>query len=157
MRKVFMAVVLIGVLSLFAIPAGTKSLSISASIGDIMADDFSYSFDVYGGYFFMDNIEGVLGLNFWGTTDTLAGDAVFGFEGGAYYHMPMSDVLGFYAGAMFGYSSAGDGYMYIPIDAGVEYFVTENFAIRAFNRFRLNLEEGAENSDYIMIGTVNYF
>jgi len=157
MRKVFMAVFLIGVLSLFAIPAGTKSIGVSASIGDVMADDFDYSFDVHGGYFFMDNIEGVLGLNFWGTTDTLAGDAIFGFEGGAYYHMPMSDVLGFYAGALFGYSSAGDGYMYIPIDAGVEYFVTESFAIRAFNRFQLNLEEGADNSDYIMIGTVNYF
>jgi|GEM_PF-1217444 len=156
MRKVFMAVVLIGVLSLFAIPAGTKSLGISAYIGDIMADDFDYSFDVHGGYFFMDNIEGVAGVSFDGTTREGV-DAVFGFEGGAYYHMPMSDVLGFYAGAMFGYSNAGDGYMYIPIDAGVEYFVTESFAIRAYNRFQLNLEEGAENSDYIMIGTVNYF
>ncbi len=166
MRKVFMAVLLIGVVSLFAqIPVGTKSIGVTASIGDVMADDFGYTIGVSGGYFFMDGIEGVLGMRIQGTTADVIGDAssmVFDFTAGAYYHYPMGETFGFFAGALFGYQSgvlytAADGYMYIPIDAGVEYFVTESFAIRAFNRFQVNLEEGADNSDYIMIGTVNYF
>ena len=166
MRKVFLIVLLIGAVSLFAqIPVGTKSIGVTASIGDLLADDLGYYIGVSGGYFFADGIEGVLGIGIQGTTADVIGDAssmVFDFTVGAYYHLPMGEALGFVAGALFGYQSgvlytAADGYMYIPVDAGIEYFLSENVTIRLFNRFTLNLEEGADNTDHIYVGTYTYF
>ncbi|MCK4528287.1 hypothetical protein KAW18_13020 [candidate division WOR-3 bacterium] len=157
MRKVFLIVLLIGAVSLFAqIPVGTKSIGVTAAIGDLMADDFFWSVNASGGYFFMDGVEFVAGLGVDGSTYEDS-EVDFGFTAGAYYHLPMGEALGFVAGAMFGYSSYGDGYMFIPIDAGIEYFLSENVTIRAFNRFTLNLKEGYDNTDHIYVGTYTYF
>lgn len=158
MRKFIILIFLLGAFGLFAqIPTGTKSIGITASIGDILADDFFYSFDVSFGYFFMDNIEGLGGIGILGYTYEGA-DMRLEFYGGAYYHFPVSDVFGIFGGAMFGYWTWGDfNNMYIPIDAGIEYFLSENVAIKAFNRFQINFEEGYDNADYILVGTTVYF
>lgn len=157
MRKIFAIIMLVGVMGLLAqIPAGTKSVNASANIGDILADDFEYHIGAYAGYFFMDGIEGVLGIEFMGTTVEDV-DAIFGFTAGGYYHFPFSEMMGAYAGAMFGYTSTGDGYMYIPIDAGLELFLTENNAVRIYNSFELWLDENIDNKNYIRVGTVHYF
>ena len=148
MRKLFVVVLLLcafGLFAQFGIPAGTKEIGITADIGDLLADDFVYHVQGYGGYFFMDNLEVLLGASFMGATYE-DWDAVFGFEAGAYYHFLFSEAMGVFGGAWFGYSSAGDGFMYVPIDAGIELFISKSFGIRAYNQFTLQLEEGADNT-----------
>ncbi len=159
MRKILVVLMLVCVLGLFAqIPAGTKSVAVLAGgTGDLLDSvGFSYGIDVNAGYFIMDALEvdAILGFN----GSTVEGvDAVFDLGIGLLYHMPLSPMLGLYGGAAFTYTSAGDGAMAVPIDVGLELFLTQNNAVRIANRFTLNMEEGADNTDKIMIGTVHYF
>ncbi len=165
MRKLFVVVLLFGAFGLFAqfgIPAGTKEIGILASMGDFLNTDaplaIGYSVDVYGGYFLMDNLEGLLGVEVLkpGYEDA---DTYFGFKGGAYYHLLFSEAMGVFGGAWFGYYTYGEDNngMYVPIDAGIEFFVSKSIGVRVFNRFQLNLEEGAENSDHAVVAMFGIF
>jgi hypothetical protein len=158
MRKILVALMLICAIGLFAqIPAGTKSVAVlTGSTSDLLGDgDFEYAVDIYGGYFLMDalEIDAILGID----SDIDMGDMGFTLGAGAMYHLPLSPMLGVYAGAAFTYMTAYDGIMAVPIDAGLEVFLTSNNAVRLGGRFTLNLEEGAENTLNIVLGTVHYF
>lgn len=158
MRKILGVLMLVCVLGLFAqIPAGTKSVALlTGGTSDLLGDgDLEYEVDINGGLFIMDALEvdAILGID----SDEDAGDMGFNLGLGILYHMPLSEMLGLYGGAAFTYMTAFDGIMAVPIDIGLELFLTENNAVRIANRFQLNLEEGADNTDQIMIGTVHYF
>lgn len=158
MRKILGVLMLVCVLGLFAqIPAGTKSVALlTGGTSDFLADgDLQYEIDINAGLFIMDALEvdAILGLD----SDEDAGDMGFNLGLGVLYHMPLSEALGLYLGAAFTYMTAYDGIMAVPIDVGLEFFLTENNAVRIANRFQLNLEEEADNSDQIVIGTVHYF
>jgi len=158
MRKILVVLMLVCVLGLFAqIPAGTKSVAVlTGGTSDFLAEgDLQYEIDVNAGYFIMDalEIDAILGLD----SDEDAGDMAFNIGIGLLYHMPLSPMLGLYGGAAFTYSGANDGMMAVPIDVGLELFITQNNAIRIANRFTLNMEETMDNTDQIMIGTVHYF
>jgi hypothetical protein len=162
MRKILAVLMLVCALGLFAqIPAGTKSVAVlTGEIGDLMADDFNYGVNVMAGYFIMDGLEidAILGL--WGTTVEDV-DMIFDLGLEALYHYPLSPMLGLYVGAGFIFSTESfgeeDNTMSIPIDAGLEIFLTPNNAVRLGNRFSVNLTEGMDNTDHIVIGTVHYF
>ena len=159
MRKLFVVVLLLcafGLFAQFGIPAGTKEIGIDADIGDLLADDFFYHVHGYGGYFFMDNLEGLLGVSYMGSTVEDA-DAVFGFTAGAYYHFLFSEAMGVFGGAWFGYSSFGDGFMFVPIDAGIEFFLSKSIGIRVYNQFTLELEEGVDNTDHVLVACFGIF
>jgi hypothetical protein len=158
MRKILVVLMLVCALGLFAqIPAGTKSVAVLAGgVGDLLADDFSYGLEVNGGYFIMDALEIDVILGFMGST--YEGDELDWEVGlGVLYHFPLSPMFGLYGGAAFTYASPMDGMMAVPIDVGLEIFLTQNNAIRLANRFTLNLEEGLDNTDEIVLGTVHYF
>jgi len=167
MRKILVVLMLVCVLGLFAqIPAGTKSVAVLAGgTGDILDSlGFEYNIDINAGYFIMDALEIDAILSFMGTTvEAPEGveTSVFGVGIGALYHMPLSPMLGLYGGAAFIFSSANygaeDSQMGVPIDVGIELFLTQNNAVRIANRFTLNLTETMDNTDQIMIGTVHYF
>ncbi len=158
MRKILAVLMLVCALGLFAqIPAGTKSVAVlTGGTSDILADDFAYMLDVNAGYFMMDGLEIDVLLGLWGSTAEGA-DMEFGLGLGALYHFPLSPMFGLYIGAAFTYMTAGDGMMAVPVDAGLELFITQNNAVRIGNRFTLNMEEGMDNTDQIVIGTVHYF
>jgi len=163
MRKILVVLMLVCVLGLFAqIPAGTKSVAVlTGGTSDFLAEgDLQYDIQINAGYFIMDALEvdAILGLDSDGSLDSLMeAEMAFNLGLGVLYHMPLSPMLGLYGGAAFTYTSAFDGAMAVPIDVGLELFLTQNNAIRIANRFTLNMEEGADNSDQIMIGTVHYF
>lgn len=167
MRKILVALMLICAFGLFAqIPAGTKSVAVLAGgAGDILDSlGFDYNIEANVGYFIMDALEIDAILSFSGTTvEAPEGveTSVFGVGIGALYHMPLSPMLGLYGGAAFIFSSANygaeDSQMGVPIDVGIELFITQNNAIRLANRFTLNLTEGMDNTDEIVLGTVHYF
>jgi hypothetical protein len=163
MRKILAVLMLVCALGLFAqIPAGTKSVALlTGGTSDFLAEgDLQYNLELIAGYFIMDalEIDAMLGIDSDGDIgDDLELEMAFNLGIGALYHMPLSGMLGLYGGAAFAYSSVGDGSMAVPIDVGLELFLTENNAVRIANRFQLNLDEGADNSDQIMIGTVHYF
>ena len=158
MRKILGVLMLVCVLGLFAqIPAGTKSVAVlTGGTTDILADDFMYNLNVNAGYFIKDALEIDAILGFMGATYEEF-DMEFGLGLGLLYHMPLSPTMGLYGGAAFTYETANDGMMAVPIDVGLELFLTENNAVRIGNRFTLNMEEGMDNTDEIMIGTVHYF
>ena len=155
MRKILAVLMLVCALGLFAqIPAGTKSVAVlSGSTSDFLAEeaDFGFGVDVVGGYFIMDGLEidAILGLYKWG-------DMEFALGLGAIYHMPFSPTLGGYLGAAFTYETATEA-MAVPINVGVELFLTPNNAVRLGGQFTLNLEEGADNNLNVVLGTVHYF
>ncbi len=158
MRKILAVLMLVCVLGLFAqIPAGTKSVAVlTGSTSDLLGDgDFEYDVDVYGGLFLMDalEIDAILGID----SNEDMGDMGFTLGIGAMYHLPFSPMLGAYAGAAFTYMTAFDGVMAVPIDAGLEIFLTSNNAVRVGGKFTLALEEGADNTLNIVLGTVHYF
>ncbi len=164
MRKILAVLMLVCVLGLFAqIPAGTKSVALlTGGTSDFLADgDLQYNLELNAGYFIMDALEvdAILGIDSDGDYDIEEMESKMAFNAGigALYHMPLSPMLGLYGGAAFIFSSAGDGTSAVPIDVGIELFLTENNAVRIANRFQLNLAEGADNSDQIVIGTVHYF
>ena len=155
MRKILAVLLLVCALGLFAqIPAGTKSVAVLAGeTSDFLGDgDFEFAVMVNGGYFMMDALEldAILGI-------TNYGDMEFQLGAGAIYHLPLSPMLGIYAGAAFIYWTAGDGMMAVPIDAGLEIFLTQNNAVRVGADFMLNLEEGMDNTLKVVLGTVHYF
>jgi len=156
MRKMLVVLMLVCALGLLAqIPAGTKSVAVlTGGTSDLLADDIDYGIELNVGYFMMDalEIDAILGFS---NTTVLGTDFDLGI--GALYHMPLSPMLGLYGGAAFTYNSFGDGSMAIPIDAGLELFITQNNAVRIANRFTLEMKEGMDNTDEIMIGTVHYF
>ncbi len=157
MRKILVVLMLVCALGLFAqIPAGTKSVGLSAQVGDILNSDapLALGFDVnlMVGYFMMDGLELIAGGSF--TQPAFDGaDSYFGVEGGAAYHYPISPMIGAFARAMFWYVNEVKT---VPIDAGVEIFLNKNVAIQIYDEFILNLEEGASNSDYIKAGIAVY-
>jgi len=106
----------------------------------------------------MDNLEGLLSVEVWklGVEDA---DTYLGFKGGAYYHMLFSEAMGIFGGAWFGYWTAGEDNngMYVPIDAGIEFFLSKSIGVRVFNRFTLELEEGVENSDNVVVAMFGIF
>jgi len=103
-------------------------------------------------------VDAILGIDSDGDIgDDFELEMAFNLGIGLLYHMPLSPMLGLYGGAAFTYTSAFDGAMAVPIDVGLELFLTENNAVRIANRFTLNMEENAENTDAIVIGTVHYF
>jgi len=165
MRKLFVVVMLLGAFGLFAqfgIPAGTKEIGILASIGDFLNTDaplaIGYSVDAYGGYFLMDNLEGLLGVEV--MKEGIDGaDTELAFKGGIYYHLLFSEAMGVFGGAWFGYWTAGEDNsgMYVPIDAGIEFFLSKSIGVRVFNRFTLELEEGVENSDNVVVAFFGIF
>ena len=166
MRKLLIVILLVGAFGLFAqIPVGTKEVGVEADIGDLLAKDFTYLIHGYGGYFFIDNLEGLLGVGLGGTTMDLPEGfktSALGLTIGAYYHAPMSEMLGFFGGAWLGYQSGvvgstAEGYTYIPFDAGVEFFITKYLGIRVFDRFTINLKEGMDNTDHIMVSSFAIF
>jgi hypothetical protein len=163
MRKMLAVLLLVCALGLFAqIPAGTKSVALlTGGTSDLLAEgDLQYDLQLNAGYFIMDalEIDAILGIDSDGDIgDDFELEMAFNAGIGALYHMPLSPMLGLYGGAAFIFSSAGDGTSAVPIDVGLELFLTENNAVRIANRFQLNLAEGADNSDQIMIGTVHYF
>jgi hypothetical protein len=154
---------------LFAqIPAGTKSVAVlSGSVGDLLADDFEYSIDLNGGYFIIDGLEIDVILSMLGTT-VEGVDMYFGAGLGFLYHFPISPMFGLYGGAAFLYTTQDvmvdeDGVptlkestMDIPIEVGLELFITPNNAIRLANVLDISLI-GEDLSDYITLGTVHYF
>ncbi len=163
MRKILAVLMLVCALGLFAqIPAGTKSVAVlTGGTSDILADPgFSYGLQVYGGYFLMDGIEVDAILGFTGSTVDGV-DMEFNLGIGAIYHFPLSPMLGLYGGVAFIYDTQDFGLeentMSIPIDVGLELFITQNNAIRIGNRFSLNLTENMDNTDEITLGTVHYF
>ena len=174
MRKILAVLLLVCALGLFAqIPAGTKSVAVlTGGTTDILDSlGFNYMLDVNGGYFLMDALEIDVILSLTGTTyDVPEGveSMIFGIGLGALYHFPLSPMLGLYGGAAFIYSNADaiveedgvpelkDNTMNIPIDIGLEIFLTQNNAVRIGNRFNLSLI-GEDATDQILIGTVHYF
>ena len=157
MRKILAVLMLVCALGLFAqIPAGTKSIGLSASVGDLLNTDAPYAlgFDVnlMVGYFMMDNLE-LIALGSFTMPPIDGADSYFGIGGGAAYHYPISPMIGAFARALFIYY---DEMMSVPIDAGVEIFLSSNVAIQIYNEFILNLEEGMDNSDYIVAGIAVY-
>jgi len=163
MRKILAVLMLVCVLGLFAqIPAGTKSVALlTGGTSDLLGDgDLEYNLELNAGYFIMDALEvdAILGIDSDGDIgDDFELEMAFNLGIGLLYHMPLSPMLGLYGGAAFTYTSAFDGAMAVPIDVGLELFLTENNAVRIANRFTLNMEENAENTDAIVIGTVHYF
>jgi hypothetical protein len=158
MRKILAVLMLVCCLGLFAqIPAGTKSIALlTGGTSDLLADgDLEYDISLIGGYFIMDalEIDAILGLD----SDLDAGDMAFELGIGVLYHFPLSPMFGLYGGAAFTYLTAFDGLMAVPIEAGLELFITQNNAVRLANIFTLNLEEGMDNTDHIAIGAVHYF
>ena len=158
MRKILAVLMLVCALGLFAqIPAGTKSVAVLAGgTSDLLAEgDLQYDISIIGGYFLMDalEIDAILGLD----SDGDAGDMLFALGAGVLYHFPLSAMLGLYGGAAFTYSTTDPAIMAVPIEAGLELFITQNNAIRVANVFTLNLEETMDNTDEIKIGTVHYF
>jgi hypothetical protein len=157
MRKILVALMLVCALGLFAqIPAGTKSLALSAEVGDFLNMDapaaLGYSVELLVGYFLMDGLELIAGGSF--TQPGVDGaDSYFGIEGGAAYHYPISPMIGAFARGLFCYL---DEVKTVPLDAGVEIFLNPNVAIQVYDEFILNLEEGASNSDYIKAGIAVY-
>jgi hypothetical protein len=170
MRKILAVLLLVCAFSLFAqIPAGTKSVAVlTGEIGDLLADDFDYEIEANAGYFLMDalEIDAILGLNGSTVEDS---DMNFKLGLGALYHMPLTPMFGLYGGAAFVYNTEDvsvviddvlevkENTIGVPVDVGVEVFLTQNNAVRIANRFTLNLTEGIDNTDKIMIGTVHYF
>ncbi len=159
MRKILAVLMLVCALGLFAqIPAGTKSVTVlSGGTSDILADDLTYMLEANAGYFIMDalEIDGIISI--WVTTVEDV-DVAVGFGLGALYHFSLSPMFGLYGGASFIYSSgAANDAMVLPIDAGLEIFITQKNAIRIGNQFTINSEEGLPNTDKIVIGTVHYF
>jgi hypothetical protein len=155
MRKILVILMFVCVLGLFArIPAGTKSISIfDAEIGDLLAEDFEYTIEVYLGYFIIDGLEINALVGAWGTNEDLTSAVWIGL--GAFYHYPLNQMLGLYGGAT---ANSGNGIkLAIPIDLGLEIFLTKNNAIRIANRFTLNFDTGVENTDEILLGMVHYF
>ena len=155
MRKIFAVLMLVCALGLFAqIPAGTKSVALlTGETNDLLSEgDLEFDLFVNAGYFITNGIEidAILGIMNYG-------DMEFALGVGALYHMPLTPMFGLYVGAAFTYWTVGDGIMAVPIDAGLEIFLTPNNAIRVGNRFSLNLEEGMDNTDQVVIGTVHYF
>ena len=169
MRKILAVLMLVCALGLFAqIPAGTKSVAVlTGGVGDLMADDFMYGLEANAGYFIMDGLEIDAILGFMGSTADEV-DMEFGLGLGLLYHMPMSPMFGLYGGAAFlfttedvmviedGVPELKESTMDIPIDIGIEIFLTPNNAIRLANRFNLSLI-GEDNTDNVVIGTVHYF
>ena len=166
MRKIFVLLLLLGAIGLFAqfgIPAGTKEIGVHGTIGDFLNMDeaegmaLGFMLEGYFGYFFMDNLEGLIGLGFIKPPYDGA-ETGFEFMGGAYYHYLFSETMGTFGGAWFGYYKWGDfDYMYVPIDAGLEFFISKSIGIRVFNRFSLNLEEEMDNSDHLVISAFGIF
>jgi len=170
MRKILGVLMLVCVLGLFAqIPAGTKSVALlTGGTNDLLAEegDLEFDLELNAGYFIMDALEvdAILGID----SDIDAGDMGFNLGLGFLYHMPLSPMLGLYGGAAFifgtqdvvvvedGVPELKESTMNIPIDLGLELFLTENNAVRIANRFNLSLI-GADATDEIMIGTVHYF
>ncbi len=166
MRKILAVLMLVCALGLFAqIPAGTKSVAVlTGGTSDVLDSvGFNYDIDVNGGYFLMDALEIDLILGLHGST-VEDSDMNFGVGLGALYHMPLSPMLGLYGGAAFIYSTEDvvtdegieDNDMNIPIDIGLELFLTQNNAVRLANRLTVSLV-GADMTDQIVIGTVHYF
>ena len=154
MRKILVVLMLVCALGLFAqIPAGTKSVAVLAGeTSDFLGEgDFGFGVDVNAGYFLMDGLEidAILGLYKWG-------DMEFALGLGAMYHIPFSPMLGAYLGAAFTYETATEA-MAVPIDGGIEIFLTPNNAVRVGGQFTLNLEEGGSNTLNVVLGTVHYF
>lgn len=159
MRKILAVLLLVCALGLFAqIPAGTKSVAVlMGSTSDFLGDgDFMFDLFIEGGYFIMDGLEvdAIIGIMNYG-------DMEFNLGIGALYHFPISPMIGLYGGAAFVYSTLDFGLeentMSVPIDLGFEIFLTPNNAIRIANRFSLNLTEGMDNTDNVVLGTVHYF
>jgi hypothetical protein len=167
MRKMLAVLLLVCALGLFAqIPAGTKSVAVlTGSTSDFLAEegDFEFGLQANVGYFIMDalEIDAILGvMNY--------GDMEFELGLGALYHMPLSPMLGLYLGGAFVFGTSDvmvveddvpelkESTMDIPIDVGLELFLTENNAVRIANRFNLSLI-GEDATDQIIIGTVHYF
>jgi hypothetical protein len=161
MRKILVVLMLVCALGLFAqIPAGTKSVAVlTGSTSDFLEEDgdFAFDVDVYGGYFLMDGLEidAILGIDSDEDVDLLTGETSMGFTLGlgAMYHLPFSPMLG----AAFTYMTAFDGIMAVPIDAGLEIFLTSNNAVRVGGKFTLSLEENGSNTLNVVLGTVHYF
>jgi len=156
MRKILAVLMLVCALGLFAqIPAGTKSVAVlTGTTSDFLAEeaDFEFGVMVNAGYFIMDGLEidAILGIMNYG-------DMNFELGLGAMYHMPFSPMLGGYLGAAFTYWTVGDGITAVPIDAGLELFLTPHNAVRVGGEFTLNLTEGLDNTLNIVLGTVHYF
>ncbi len=164
MRKILAVLMLVCALGLFAqIPAGTKSVAVlTGSTSDLLGDgDFAFEVDVYGGYFIMDGLEidAILGIDSDGDYDMeeMESKMAFNLGLGAMYHLPFSPMLGGYLGAAFTYWSVGDGAMAIPIDAGLEIFLTQHNAVRVGGKFTLSLEDEGSNTLNVVLGTVHYF
>jgi hypothetical protein len=159
MRKILVVLMLVCAVGLFAqIPAGTKSVAIlTGGTSDILDSlGFDYNIDINAGYFIMDGLEidAILGL----MGSTYEGSEMnFDLGLGVLYHFPISPMLGLYGGAAFVYETIADGIMSIPIDVGLELFITQNNAIRLANSFTFYLTEGMDNTDEIILGTVHYF
>jgi hypothetical protein len=154
MRKILVVLMLVCALGLFAqIPAGTKSVAVLAGeTSDFLGEgDFGFGVDVNAGYFLMDGLEidAILGLYKWG-------DMEFALGLGAMYHIPFSPMLGAYLGAAFTYETDTEA-MAVPIDGGIEIFLTPNNAVRVGGQFTLSLEEGGSNTLNVVLGTVHYF
>lgn len=154
MRKFLVVLMLVCAFGLFAqIPAGTKSVAVlTGGTSDLLGEgDFAFNVDVYAGYFIMDalEIDAILGLYKYGDMEFLLGL-------GALYHMPLSPMFGLYLGAAFTYATATEA-MAIPIDAGLELFLTPNNAVRVGGEFTLSLEEEGTNTLKVVLGTVHYF
>ena len=164
MRKILAVLMLVCALGLFAqIPAGTKSVAIlSGGIGDFLDDDdvlgdedLIYGVNLVAGYFIIDGLEidAILGLM--GSTAE-GSEMEFEVGLGVLYHMPLSPMLGLYGGAAFDYMSIGDGYSAVPIDLGLEIFLTQNNAVRLGGEFTLGITEGMGNDLSVVLGTVHY-
>jgi hypothetical protein len=164
MRKILAVLMLVCALGLFAqIPAGTKSVAILAgSVGDFLDDDdnplddeIDYTVMLNGGYFIIDGLEIDVILGLMGTTQEGV-DMEFALGAGLMYHMPISPMLGAYGGAAFEYWTSGDGISMVPIDLGLEVFLTQNNAVRVGGKFTFGITEGLGNDLSIVLGTVHY-
>jgi len=171
MRKILVVLMLVIVVNLFAkIPADTKSIGISAQIGDLLSDDdLRYTVSVQVGNFIIDNLEIIetIGINNASAAAVILDETEYTVGGGAAYHYPIgsSSMFGLFGKALFIFNSLPvdtgeeiiEGYINIPIDVGVEIFIDENFAIQVYNEFVLQLEEAFDNNNYIKTSLTLYF
>jgi hypothetical protein len=169
MRKILLVLIFVSAHGLFAqIPSGTKAIGISARVGDFLSDyDMQYAVSAELGNFITDNLEIIQTIRVNNSTEAavLLNKTEYTIGGGAAYHYPIgSSMFGLFGKALFVFNSLPintgeeiiEGHISFPIDAGVEIFVNNNFAIQLYNEFVLEIVEPLENRNYIKTGLALY-
>lgn len=166
MRRTFIIIFLVSFINLFAqeIPIGTKSIGMSSLIIDFKQSgthfELGFEPDLSISYFIKNNLEVFFNL---GVTkvDIEAKDSHFDIALGSYYHYPLTNNFYIFTGAMVGYNNSSFSLIHIPIDIGIEVFITKNTALRVWGRylfyFNDYINEYKDNTEYLKFGLATYF